>query len=301
MGTPEFAVPSLKKLVEGGFNVVAVVTAPDKPQGRGKKLGTSPVKDAASDAQIPVLQPSNLKNPDFLKDLESYQADLQIVVAFRMLPEVVWNMPPRGSFNLHGSLLPNYRGAAPINWAIMNGEKETGVTTFKLKHEIDTGNILLQHTEPIHYEDTVGTVYRRLMDKGADLVVQSVHLIQEGNYELKPQAPNAIDKRAPKIFREDCEIDWNQPSEKVRDFIRGLSPYPAAWTTLHGLTFKVYRSGKSERSYDSEPGTFHSDGKTYIDVVTHDGTLSLMEVQLQGKRKMLTEEFLRGYHWQNEL
>ena len=300
MGTPEFAVPSLQKLVENGFNVVAVITAPDKPQGRGKKLGTSPVKDYAVSVNIPVLQPTNLKSPEFQEELKSYKADLQIVVAFRMLPEAVWNMPPLGSFNLHGSLLPDYRGAAPINWAIINGEKETGVTTFKLKHEIDTGNILLQHVEPIKYEDTVGTVYERLMNKGADLVVESVKKIQSGDYELKPQPQVSEDKHAPKIFREDCEINWDQPSEKVRDFIRGLSPYPAAWTTLDELTFKVFMAEKSERNYHASPGSFHSDGKKYIDVVTADGALSLTDVQLQGKRKMLTEEFLRGYHWKDE-
>ncbi len=300
MGTPEFAVPSLQKLVESDFNVVAVITAPDKPQGRGKKLGTSPVKDYAVSANIPVLQPTNLKSEDFQSELKSYEADLQIVVAFRMLPEAVWDMPPLGSFNLHGSLLPNYRGAAPINWAIINGEKETGVTTFKLKHEIDTGNILLQHVEPINYEDTVGTVYERLMNKGADLIVESVKKIQSGDYELKPQPQVSEDKHAPKIFREDCEINWDQPLEKVRDFIRGLSPYPAAWTTLDGLTFKVYMAEKSERNYNASSGSFHSDGKNYIDVVTADGALSLTEVQLQGKRKMLTDEFLRGYHWKDE-
>ena len=300
MGTPEFAVPSLQKLVENGFKVVAVITAPDKPQGRGKKLGTSPVKDFAVSANIPVLQPTNLKSEGFQSELKSYEADLQIVVAFRMLPEAVWDMPPLGSFNLHGSLLPSYRGAAPINWAIINGEKETGVTTFKLKHEIDTGNILLQHVEPINYEDTVGTVYERLMNKGADLIVDSVKKIQSGDYELKPQSQVSEDKHAPKIFREDCEINWDQPLEKVRDFIRGLSPYPAAWTTLDGLTFKVFMAEKSERNYKASAGSFHSDGKNYIDVVTADGALSLTEVQLQGKRKMLTEEFLRGYHWKDE-
>ena len=300
MGTPEFAVPSLQKLVENGFNIVAVITAPDKPQGRGKKLGTSPVKDYAVSANIPVLQPTNLKSEDFQSELKSYEADLQIVVAFRMLPEAVWDMPPLGSFNLHGSLLPNYRGAAPINWAIINGEKETGVTTFKLKHEIDTGNILLQHVEPINYEDTLGTVYERLMNKGADLIVESVKKIQSGDYELKPQPQVSEDKHAPKIFREDCEINWDQPLEKVRDFIRGLSPYPAAWTTLDGLTFKVFMAEKSGRNYKASAGSFHSDGKNYIDVVTADGALSLTEVQLQGKRKMLTEEFLRGYHWKDE-
>ncbi len=298
MGTPEFAVPSLQKLVENEFNVVAVITAPDKPKGRGKKLGTSPVKDYAVSVDLPVLQPTNLKSPDFQEELRSYQADLQIVVAFRMLPEAVWNMPPLGSFNLHGSLLPDYRGAAPINWAIINGEKETGVTTFKLKHEIDTGNILLQHREPIHYEDTVGTVYERLMTKGADLVVESVRKIQQDDYELKAQQVTE-GKHAPKIFREDCEINWDQSSEIVRNFIRGLSPYPAAWTKLDEQTFKVYMAEITSRTYKSPIGTLHSDGKNYIDAVTKDGTLSLTDIQLQGKRRMKTEEFLRGFHWKD--
>ncbi|WP_421877182.1 methionyl-tRNA formyltransferase [Marinoscillum sp.] len=300
MGTPEFAVASLQKLVENHMNVVAVVTAPDKPKGRGKKLGTSPVKDYALEVGIPVLQPTNLKSPEFQDELKSYKADLQVVVAFRMLPEAVWNMPPLGSFNLHGSLLPDYRGAAPINWAIINGEKETGVTTFKLKHEIDTGNILLQHKEPIHYDDTVGSVYERLMLKGAELVVKSVKMIQSGHYELKPQPEVSEDKHAPKIFREDCEINWEQPSEIIRNFIRGLSPYPAAWTTLDNLTFKIYLAELSPRTYNAPVGSFQSDGKTYLDVKTKDGALALTDVQLQGKRRMSTEEFLRGYHWKDE-
>lgn len=297
MGTPEFAVPSLKKLVAEGFDVVAVVTAPDKPKGRGKKPGTSPVKDYALSAELPVLQPTNLKDSEFQEELKSYQADVQIVVAFRMLPESVWDMPPLGSFNLHGSLLPNYRGAAPINWAIINGEKETGVTTFKLKHEIDTGSILFQEREPIHDEDNVGTLYERLMHKGANLVVKTAKAIQQGDYELKPQKIEGEPKNAPKIFREDCEINWDQETEKVRNFIRGLNPYPAAWTTLDGQTFKIFKAERSTNSYKEKPGTYQSDAKTYIDVVTADGALSLKEVQLQGKKRMLTEEFLRGYRW----
>lgn len=296
MGTPEFAVPSLQKLVENGFEVIAVITAPDKPQGRGKKLGTSPVKDYALSQNIPVLQPSNLKAPDFQMALSKLRADVQIVVAFRMLPETVWDMPPLGSFNLHASLLPDYRGAAPINWAIINGENETGATTFQLKHEIDTGNILFQHREPILYEDTVGTLYERLMNKGADLVVRTLEALTTGNYELKPQVQTSQEKHAPKIFREDCKINWNQPSEQVRNFIRGLSPYPAAWTTLDGQTFKIYFAEKANRQYKDEPGAFKTDGKTYLDVITSDGALSLTEVQLQGKKRMSTGDFLRGYH-----
>lgn len=299
MGTPEFAVPGLQQLVENGFNVVAVITAPDKPKGRGKKLGTSPVKDYAVSQNLPVLQPTNLKNPDFLAELKSYEADLQIVVAFRMLPEAVWNMPPLGSYNLHASLLPDYRGAAPINWAIINGEKETGVTTFKLKHEIDTGNVLFQEKEPITKDDTVGTLYERLMQKGASLIIKSVEAISEGTVDLKPQVMPQQEKHAPKIFREDCEINWNQPSVSVRNFIRGLSPYPAAWTTLEGLTFKVFFAEQSPNNYSSEAGTFETDGKTYLDVKTADGALRLLEVQLQGKKRMKTEDFLRGYQLKN--
>jgi methionyl-tRNA formyltransferase len=297
MGTPEFAVASLQALVESDANVVAVVTAPDKPQGRGKKLGTSAVKDYALTQNLPILQPTNLKDPEFLTELKSYAADLQIVVAFRMLPEAVWNMPPQGSYNLHGSLLPDYRGAAPINWAIINGEKQTGVTTFKLKHEIDTGNILFQESEPIHYEDNVGTVYERLMQRGAKLIVKTIEAISKGNVELKAQVLSDEPKHAPKIFRETCEIDWNQPSEKIRDFIRGLSPYPAAWTTLDGLTFKIYEAKISPDHVKGEIGAFKSDGKNHIDVITADGALRLIHIQLEGKKRMEVTEFLRGYNW----
>lgn len=295
MGTPEFAVASLQKLVEEKFNIVAVITAPDKPKGRGKQLGTSAVKDYALSQNLPILQPTNLKDGDFLDELKSYNADLQIVVAFRMLPEAVWNMPPMGSYNLHGSLLPNYRGAAPINWAIINGEKETGVTTFKLKHEIDTGNILFQEKEPIYYEDNVGTVYHRLMHRGANLIIKTVKAIQLGDYELKAQMIHGEPKNAPKIFREDCKINWNQPTEKVRDFIRGLSPYPAAWTELHGQTFKIYAAEKTAKYHKEAPGTFNSDDKTYLDVTTNDGSLRLLDIQMQGKKRMKTEDFLRGF------
>src|SRR6187455_863869 len=232
MGTPEFAVPSLEILIQNKFNVVAVITAPDKPQGRGQKLTPSPVKECALRYNIPVLQPTNLKSPQFLEELKSYQANLQIVVAFRMLPEIVWAMPSLGTFNLHGSLLPQYRGAAPINWAIINGEKETGVTTFFLKHEIDTGSIIFKEREPIHEDDTVGTLYERLMVKGANLVVQTAKAVESGQANGKPQSAQPELKRAPKIFKETCEINWKQNAESVRNFVRGLSPYPAAWTVL---------------------------------------------------------------------
>lgn len=295
MGTPEFAVASLQRLIEHGAQVVAVVTAPDKPQGRGKKLGTSPVKDYAISQHLPVLQPVNLKDPGFQEALKSYRADVQIVVAFRMLPESVWNMPPLGSFNLHASLLPDYRGAAPINWAIINGEQETGVTTFKLQHDIDTGNILFQVKEPIHPEDNAGALYDRLMNIGADLVVNTAKALESGQYELQPQQEPAAVKHAPKIFRETCEINWNQPTDKIHHFIRGLSPYPAAWTTLDELTLKIYEAEPSPATYPLRPGTFRSDGKKFLDVVTADGAIRLTEIQLQGKKRMNTEDFLRGY------
>ncbi|MEM9340871.1 MAG: methionyl-tRNA formyltransferase, partial [Bacteroidota bacterium] len=256
LGTPDFAAESLSALVNNDFNVVAVITAPDKPQGRGKKIGTSAVKNIAIEHSLPVLQPTNLKSEDFLRELKSYQADLQIVVAFRMLPEVVWNMPPLGTFNLHASLLPQYRGAAPINWAIINGEKETGVTTFFLKHEIDTGAIIFQDQEEIKNNDNVGSLYERLMKKGARLVVQTAKAIQEGNYPQQPQEEVAELKSAPKIFKEDCKIDWHQSSKRLIDFIRGLSPYPAAWTSFNNKTLKIF---DAEIAGDFlEPGTFDS-------------------------------------------
>ncbi|MCU0355699.1 MAG: methionyl-tRNA formyltransferase, partial [Cytophagales bacterium] len=234
MGTPEFAVPSLDILVENGCQVVAVVTAPDRTAGRGLQLSVSPVKAAAVRHGIPVMQPEKLKNEAFLEELRSYRADLQIVVAFRMLPEVVWNMPPLGTFNLHASLLPQYRGAAPINWAVINGETETGATTFFLQHEIDTGNIIFQEREPIHATDTAGTLYERLMHRGAGLVLKTVRAIEAGNYPQTPQDLSQPVKLAPKIFTETCEINFDQPTARVHNFVRGLSPYPGAWTRLQG-------------------------------------------------------------------
>jgi methionyl-tRNA formyltransferase len=297
MGTPEFAVPSLEILVENKFNVVAVITAPDKPQGRGQKLTASPVKECALKYNIPVLQPTNLKSPEFLEELKSYQANLQIVVAFRMLPEVVWSMPSLGTFNLHGSLLPQYRGAAPINWAIINGEKETGVTTFFLKHEIDTGSIIFQDREPIHEEDNVGTVYDRLMHRGAQLVLKTMRAIEEGNYPNQPQPTGIEIKHAPKIFKETCEVNWNQLSEQVRNFVRGLSPYPAAWSIINGKIFKVFHVRKSQiTNHQSQmnPGSVETDNKTYLCVKTLDGFVSIEEFQPEGKKRMTIQEFFRG-------
>ncbi len=295
MGTPEFAVPSLQILVEHGFNVVAVITVPDKPKGRGQKLSTSPVKDYAVAQNIPVLQPTNLKNPEFIEELRSYKANLQIVVAFRMLPEVVWDMPEIGTFNLHGSLLPQYRGAAPINWAIINGEKETGVTTFFLKHEIDTGSIIFQEKESIEEGDNVGTVYGRLMAKGAELVLKTVKAIETGNYPQEKQDESIEIKHAPKIFKATCEIDWTKSSEEIYNFVRGLSPYPAAWTTINDKVFKVFGVQKTAHSKTAEaPGSYETDNKTYLHLVTGNGLIAIKELQMQGKKRMDIESFLRG-------
>ena len=304
MGTPDFAVESLRILVENKYNVVAVITAPDKPIGRGQKMGMSAVKEylLANAPDIPILQPEKLKNPEFLKELRSYQADLQIVVAFRMLPEMVWQMPKFGTFNLHGSLLPQYRGAAPINWAIINGETETGVTTFFLKQDIDTGSIIFQEKEPISLTDNVGDVYERLMHKGAKLVLKTVKAIETGNYPQEPQDESGHINHAPKIFKETCEINWNQPVKKVYDFIRGLSPYPVAWTMLNDKNCRIYRAGMvSDSLTQPSPeeraliGSFVTDGKKYLHFQCADGLLAVEELQLEGKKRMGIEEFLRGY------
>lgn len=294
MGTPEFAVPSLDILVDNGAHVVAVVTAPDKPQGRGRKVVFSPVKEAALRHNLPVLQPTNLKAPEFVDALRRYNANLQVVVAFRMLPEVVWNMPHIGTFNLHASLLPQYRGAAPINWAIINGEKETGVTTFFLQHEIDTGAIIFQEQEPIYEDDTAGDLYVRLMHKGAQLVLKTVQGIARGKYQSVPQ-PQVPDARpAPKIFRETCEINWNQNTEAVRNFVRGLSPYPAAWTTFNGKTFKILHVQRVAHVEDGKPGSLSTDHKNYLYVRTADGWVSVVTWQPEGKKKMNVAEYFRG-------
>lgn len=295
MGTPEFAVPSLLMLVENKMNVVAVVTAPDKPQGRGQKIVSSPVKACALQHNIPVLQPAKLRSPEFLEELGSCQADLQVVVAFRMLPEVVWNMPRLGTFNLHASLLPQYRGAAPINWAIINGEKETGVTTFFLTHDIDTGRIIFQEKEPIGDDDDAGTLYERLMHKGAGLVLKTVRAIQSGNYPSVPQVQTGELRHAPKIFRETCEIRWDRPAKEIRNFVRGLSPYPAAWTTLHGKVYKIFRTSvtdKNEASVDA--GEWITDNKNYLYFKTGDGWISADEIQPEGKRRMTIQDFFKG-------
>jgi methionyl-tRNA formyltransferase len=294
MGTPEFAVPSLEILVENKFNVVAVITAPDKPQGRGQKLTASPVKECALKYSIPVLQPANLKSPDFIDELKSYEANLQVVVAFRMLPEMVWAMPSLGTFNLHASLLPQYRGAAPINWAIINGERETGVTTFFLKHEIDTGSIIFQEKEKIHDDDDVGTLYERLMQKGSALVLKTVKAIEAQNVPAQPQDESIQIKHAPKIFKETCEVKWNQSSESIRNFVRGLSPYPAAWTSLNGKIFKLLKAETASGQATVEPGEIATDNKTFLRVKTQDGWISILEFQPEGKKRMTVDEFFRG-------
>ncbi len=295
MGTPEFAVPSLDILLQNGYNVVGVVTATDKMGGRGgKQLIQSAVKKYAVEKGLRVLQPEKFKNPEFLEELRSLKADLQIVVAFRMLPEVVWSMPPKGTFNLHGSLLPKYRGAAPINWAVINGETETGVTTFFLQHEIDTGDMILQKRIPIGENETAGDVHDRMMLLGAEAVLETVQMIDQGKVKLQKQQDTAA-THAPKIFHETCEINFNQPTQKVHDFIRGLSPYPAAWTTLDGLEIKILRTSKEVSNHDFKPGTFISDNKKELKIVTADGFVQVHELQLQGRKRMDVVAFLNGY------
>ncbi len=301
MGTPDFAVPTLQALVEHKYNVVAVVTAPDKPAGRGQKIQQSPVKEYAVAQGIPVLQPTNLKSEAFLEELRSYQANLQIIVAFRMLPEVVWAMPELGSFNIHGSLLPQYRGAAPINWAIINGEKETGVTSFFLKHEIDTGDLIFQDRVPILEEDDFGSMYEKLKYKGAELAVRTVQAIERSEVQPQPQQTTVETKHAPKIFKETCEINWNQPARQVRDFIRGLSPYPAAWTRFDGKTFKVFKTeALQDAAYTLAPGQIQTDNKTYLHVQTAAGALSILDLQMEGKKRMPVQDLLRGYTFKKE-
>jgi methionyl-tRNA formyltransferase len=299
MGTPDFAVASLKALVESGdgCEVVAVITAPDKPSGRGLVMHETPVKKYAVSQGIPVLQPEKLKNPEFLEQLRSYKADLQIVVAFRMLPEVVWNMPKIGTFNLHGSLLPQYRGAAPINWAVINGDTETGVTTFFIQQEIDTGTIIFAEKEPILPEDNAGTIHDKLMERGANLVVKTVQAIEAGSYPQIQQDMSAELKAAPKIFKETCQINWNQSAETIHNFVRGLSPYPAAWTLLNEKSCKIYQTeiGEIIDEDSSEIGHFKTDAKTYLDFRSADKWLKIKELQLEGKKRMGIVEFLRGF------
>ncbi len=306
MGTPDFAVESLKALVENGYTIVGVITAPDKPAGRGQQLNESAVKQYAVKQGLRILQPEKLKNPEFIAELESLKADLQVVVAFRMLPEMVWAMPPMGTFNLHGSLLPQYRGAAPLNWAVINGETETGVTTFLLSHEIDTGKIIFQEKTPIADNDTVGDIHDRLMVVGANLVVKTVDALANGKIEAVDQEQLIENqeriRHAPKLFKDDCRIDWSRDTESVRNLIRGLSPYPGAWTELihpeknEALTAKIYAASRDNSSLPAAPGTLQTDGKKYLRIACPDGWLSVTEIQLSGKKRMKTEDLLRGFH-----
>lgn len=304
MGTPEFAVESLRCLVEGGYNVVGVITMPDKPMGRhGSVLQPSPVKQYAVSKGLKVLQPEKLKDEAFLEELRALKADLQIVVAFRMLPEVVWNMPRLGTFNLHASLLPQYRGAAPINWAVINGDTETGITTFFLKHEIDTGEIIDQVRVPIADTDNVEVVYDRLMNLGGSLVVKTVDAILEGNIKTTPQEDLIAEedlRPAPKIFKETCRIDWHAGVKRVYDFVRGLSPYPAAWTEFcqegnAPLMLKIFETEKLFAEHELEPGTIVTDKKTYFRIASTDGYINVLSLQLAGKKRMNVCDFLRGY------
>lgn len=296
-GTPEFAVASLKALVEVGANVVAVVTAPDKPAGRGRKLQESDVKRYAVSQGLPVLQPKNMKSESFIEELRSYKADIQVVVAFRMMPEMVWSMPPMGTVNVHGSLLPQYRGAAPINWAIINGEKETGVTTFRLKHEIDTGNILLQRKVAISEDDNVGQIYEKLMNEGAELLVETIKGLATDTLTEIPQDDVPVEelKHAPKIFKEDTRIDWNRSASEIHNLIRGLSPYPAAFTELQDSTMKIYKDKYELASHNVEVGSYDTDGKTYLRFAAKDGWVYAEDVQMQGKKRMPVSDFLRGF------
>lgn len=311
MGTPEFAVESLKRLVEGGYNIVGVITMPDKPIGRhGSVLQASPVKQYAVSQGLKVLQPEKLKDEAFLEELRSLQADLQIVVAFRMLPEVVWAMPPMGTFNLHAALLPQYRGAAPINWAVINGDTETGITTFFLKHEIDTGDIIQQVRVPIADTDNVEIVYDKLMMLGGDLVLETVDAILAGTVKPIPQDEliqiETELRPAPKIFKETCRIDWNKSVKQIYDFVRGLSPYPAAWTELcttegKPQVLKIYETEKQFKEHNLPIGTIDSDEKTYFRIAVKDGFVNIRSLQLAGKKRMEVGDFLRGFRFSEDM
>ena len=302
MGTPDFALASLDALVKAGCNIVGVITAPDKPAGRGMEIQQSAVKKYAVENNLHVLQPEKLKHPDFLESLRLLKADLQVVVAFRMLPEVVWDMPPMGTINLHGSLLPQYRGAAPINWAIINGEKETGVTTFKLKHEIDTGDILLQENFPIGENENAGDIHDKMKEVGAALLVKTVKGLADNSIKEAPQLstinyqPSTF-LHAPKIFTETCKIDWNKPVDEVYNLIRGLAPYPAAFTFLNGKKLKVYKVDKVNKVPAIATGQFETDHKTFLQFACSNGYIAVLELQLEGKKKMDIAAFLRGYHF----
>jgi methionyl-tRNA formyltransferase len=309
MGTPDFAVEPLKLLVENDYNIVSVVTNPDKPAGRGQKINESAVKKYAEAKGLKILQPDKFRNEDFLMELKNLNADLQIVVAFKMLPEVVWSMPKFGTFNLHASLLPHYRGAAPINWAIINGDKKTGISTFLLQHEIDTGNILFQEEIPILEDDNVGIIHDKLMYAGANLVLKTVDAIIEQNYTPLNQNTlinNSSEiKHAPKIFKTDCKIDWAKDMNSIHNLIRGLSPYPAAWTEIYNsdkksIQLKIFSTRKEEVIHNNEIGEIITDLKTYFKVSVNNGFINILELQMAGKKRMPVNEFLRGFQKINE-
>jgi methionyl-tRNA formyltransferase len=310
MGTPEFAVAPLRAILQEGFDVAAVITAADKPAGRGRSLKQSPVKEFALSHNLPVLQPLNLKDQGFIDELRSYEANLQVVVAFRMLPEAVWQMPALGTFNLHASLLPQYRGAAPINRAIINGETITGLTTFYLSHQIDTGNIILREKIQIQPDDTAGTLHDKLALKGAELVVSTLHLIREGSYQLTDQMdwiePGQELKTAPKIFKDDCILHWNKPANHIHNQVRGLSPVPGAVTTLvspqgKSYSVKIYRTSMESSDSNASNGSLETDGKSFLMVKASDGWVMITELQMEGKKRLRVDEFLRGFvidsHW----
>lgn len=300
MGTPAFATASLDALVQVGCNIVAVITAPDKPAGRGMKPQESAVKKYAVEKGLHILQPEKLKNPDFINELENLHADIQVVVAFRMLPEIVWNMPPIGTINVHASLLPQYRGAAPINWAIINGEKETGITTFKLQHEIDTGNILMQERLLISENENAGELHDRLMKTGAGLLVKTLEGLAQQSLQEIPQTSFSLSgvKHAPKIFTETCKINWDAEANTVYNLIRGLSPYPAAFTFINDKQVKIYKCSKEINEHNKLPGEFITDGKTFLKFACNNGFIHVLELQMEGRKKMFIEDFLRGYRFQ---
>jgi methionyl-tRNA formyltransferase len=303
MGTPDFAVESLKQILQAGYTVKGVITPPDKPSGRGLQLSMSPVKEFALKHNLQVLQPLKLRDPEFLKTLKELHADLQVVVAFRMLPEEVWSMPSMGTFNLHASLLPQYRGAAPVNWAVINGETKTGVTTFFINHEIDKGSIIFREETYIGQADTAGDLHDRLMVLGASLVIKTITTIATGKVKLLDQQEmlnGNILRSAPKIFKHDCKINWKTETGQIYNFIRGLSPYPAAWSELINnkgelMTVKIFFGTVEMTMHQLEPGTINTDGKTYLKVATNDGYINIKSIQLQGKKRMNTAEFLRGF------
>lgn len=296
MGTPEFAVPALEKLLDNDYNIVGVITATDKFGGRGgKKLIESDVKKFAVEKGLNILQPKNLKDPEFVEEVRALNADLQIVVAFRMLPEVIWNMPKHGTYNLHGSLLPKYRGAAPIHWAVINGEEETGVTSFKLKHKIDTGDLLFQEKTKISHEDTTGDVYNRLMHIGAEVVLKTVQAVENDSIVLLEQDETQVSK-APKIYHETCEINFDRPVMEVYNHIRGLAPFPTAWTMIDGLECKILKTGISdEENAEHLPGTILTDNKKYLKIACQDGYLAILDIKMQGKKRMDIKSLLNGY------